>query len=86
MAEKIERRGRPRNPNNPRSMKHLNYRAHCIDCPMHTVEFNPATNTEQKWCNIFNDWCKVAINTCDAMKQGMTMDKWLQDIEAKGEI
>lgn len=78
--------GRPRNPNSKRSMKYLNYRAHCADCSMHTVEFNPKTNTNQKWCNIFNEWCKNTISTCDAMKVGMTMDEWIADLEAKGEI
>lgn len=84
--EKKEKRGRPRNPNSPRSMTYLNYRAHCKDCSMHTVEFNPDTNTEQKWCNVFNEWCKKLHTTCDALKVGMTMDKWIQDLEQKGEI
>lgn len=86
MAKTGRKIGRPRNPNNPRSMKYLNYRAHCKDCPMHTVEFNPATNTEQKWCNIFNDWCRNLVSSCDAMKQGMTMNEWLKDLESRGEI
>lgn len=86
MQKKKKPRGRPRNPNSPRSMTYLNYRAHCVDCSMHTVEFNSETGTEQKWCNVFNDWCKNAIKTCDAMKQGMTMDSWIADLKAKGEI